>query len=166
MKASNIAKEIRTNAKIGKGEMKYPKLSKQLVNLRVLLEHVSEGSGEDDAATKGLQLTMRLKALFTISNNENCAPALLIERLNIAKSNLAIICKGLIEEGLIVSEKTKEDKRNIFYNATPKGEKELEQYFNYLETKMMNQMNAKDLKLIERKVDELSVLATRALNKK
>lgn len=153
------------NIILGKGEMKYPKLSKQLVNLRVLLEHVSEGNCED-ATTKGLQLSMRLKTLFTISNNENCAPALLIERLNIAKSNLAIICKGLIKEDLILAEKTKEDKRNIFYNITPKGQKELDSYFAYLENKMIAQMSTKELKLIERKVDELSVLVGKALNKK
>ena len=145
--------------------MKYPKLSKQLVNLRVLLEHISEGDG-NEVGSKDAQLTMRLKTLFTISGNKNCSPALLIERLIIAKSNLAIICKGLIDEGLIKSDKTENDKRNIFYNITPKGEEELAHYYEQLEGKVVSNMNLKDVKLVERKVDELSVLLQKTLNKK
>ncbi len=144
--------------------MKYPKLNKQLVNLRVMLEHISEGN--EQVGNKDAQLTMRLKALFTIAGNKNCTPSLLIERLVVAKSNLAIICKGLIEEGLIESGKTENDKRNIFYNITPKGEDELKNYYEQLETKLNNNINIKDIKLVERKIDELCMLLTKTLNKK
>ncbi len=145
--------------------MKFSKLNKQLVNLRVMLEHLSE-SDEKEAGSKNAQLTMRLKTLFTISGNKNCTPSLLIERLAIAKSNLAIICKGLIDEGLIVSEKTENDKRNIYYNITPKGEEELSAYYEALENKLCAAINPKDIKLVEKKIDELTTLLSKTILKK
>ena len=145
--------------------MKYTKLNKQLVNLRVLLEHVSENE-TGQVTEKGAQLTMRLKTLFTISTNKNCAPSLLIEHLCVAKSNLAILCRGLIEEGLIVSEKNENDKRNIYYNITEKGNKELDLYYESLEKQVLDNINLKDVKLIERKIDELTQLLIKSTTKK
>lgn len=145
--------------------MKYSKLNRQLVNLRVLLEHISEGN-EGESGLKNSQLTMRLKVLFVINNNKNCSPSLLIDKLCIAKSNLAIICKGLIDEGLILSEKNEADKRNIYYNITPKGEEELIKFYNQLEQNILSMVNPKDLKVIEKKIDELTVILTKSISKK
>lgn len=144
--------------------MKHSKLDKQLVNLRVILQHLSESSQGEGA--HDLTLTVRLKTLSIIANNKNCSPSLLMEHLNIAKSNLAIICKGLLKEGLIVSERTKEDKRNIYYDATPLGEKELTNYYTALEKNLTSKLNARDIKIIERKIDELVNLLNKSTAKK
>lgn len=145
--------------------MKYPKLNKQFINLRILLEQICE-SDDKETGVKDSQLTMRMKVLFTISSVKNCPPAQIIEQLCIAKSNLAILCKGLLDEGLITSEKTESDKRNIYYNLTKKGEEELNHYFDALEKKTTGKLSGKDLKIIEKKVDDLVVLLNKSASKK
>lgn len=146
--------------------MKHSKLDKQIISLRIMLENLSDSYEITDSNVKATPLTMRMKALFFVSENSACPPSLLIDKLNIAKSNLAILCKGLIEEGLIVSEKDENDKRNIYYNITSKGKKELENYYSLLEERVEKVMSGKEIKAVERKVDELTTLLSKIYTKK
>lgn len=138
--------------------MKHSKLDKQIISLRIMLENLSDFYEVTNSNVKTMPLTMRIKALFFVSENSACPPSLLIDNLNIAKSNLAILCKGLIEEGLIVSEKDEKDKRNIYYSITQKGKKELENYYNLLENQIEKVMSVREIKTIEKKIDELTTL--------
>lgn len=138
--------------------MKHSKLDKQIISLRIMLENLSDSYEITNSNVKAVPLTMRIKALFFVSENSACPPSLLIDNLNIAKSNLAILCKGLIEEGLIVSEKDEKDKRNIYYNITQQGKKELENYYSLLEKQIEKVMSVREIRTVEKKIDELTTL--------
>lgn len=67
------------------------------------------------------------KILFYICFNEGCSPQDMIDLFKIKKTNLAIICRDLIEKGLISKQKNEIDARSISYFATESGQKKLDE---------------------------------------
>ena len=61
------------------------------------------------------------QVLFILSRKDIVSPREIIAELNIAKSNLAILAKKMIEDGLIESHKDKNNRREIYYNITELG---------------------------------------------
>lgn len=99
---------------------------------------------------------MNKKILFVLSKNKNCPPAVLIDTVGIAKSNLALICKSMLAEGTISAKKSESDKRNIFYNITEKGINELNNFYSDIANE--NELalsNDKETRLMEKKFDEI-----------
>lgn len=135
--------------------MKDLKLQKQLVSLRIILQKLCDGFDTKDASKKSV-LTMKHKVLFLLSDNGETTPSYLIEKLCIAKSNLALLCKGMLIEGLISSKKKETDKRNITYVITAKGEKELQNFLTDMasENVALNKTD-REVKLIEKKLDDV-----------
>lgn len=135
--------------------MKDIKLQKQLINLRILLEKICDGFDAKDANKKSV-LTMKHKVLFALYENGETSPSYLINKLCIAKSNLALLCKGLQEEGLITSQKNESDKRNITYKLTNKGENYLNKFLQTMsqENDYLTK-NEKEVKIIEKKLDDV-----------
>lgn len=131
------------------------KLQKQLVSLRILLHKLCDGFDAHDANKKSV-LTMKHKLLFLLSEEGQCSPTVLINKLCIAKSNLALLCRGMLEEGLISSKKNEQDKRNITYFITTKGTKELNKFLTTMasENQALSK-SEKEVKLIERKLDDV-----------
>ncbi len=78
--------------------------------------------------TKNETTNTQIKVLYFIDEYSSVSPQLLISKLGIVKSNLALITKKMIEDDLIVSKKSLSDKRAIFYSITPKGKKMLDSY--------------------------------------
>lgn len=117
------------------------------------LKSLSESNYSDSG--QSFALTMKIKALFFINKHIDCPPSLLIQKLNIAKSNLALLSKSLIKEGLIVANKKQSDKRNIFYSTTQKGKQELTRYYDSLTKVFHNRFKDKEQRLFDKKIDEL-----------
>ena len=69
-----------------------------------------------------------LKVLYFIDEYKTVSPQLLISKLGIVKSNLALLTKSLIARELITSDKSLQDKRAIVYSITTKGKKVLEKH--------------------------------------
>ncbi len=78
--------------------------------------------------TKNETTNTQIKVLYFIDEYTSVSPQILISKLGIVKSNLALITKKMIKENLIVSKKSLSDKRAIFYSITPKGKKMLDTY--------------------------------------
>lgn len=119
-----------------------------------MLQNICDGFSSDEANKKSL-LSMDKKVLFVLSNNKNCSPSVLIETLGIAKSNLALLCRSMVSEGTIAVNKSENDKRNVFYNITPLGQNKLNEFYLSLEEETTKGLTEKDLKIAEKKLDEL-----------
>jgi len=144
--------------------MKHLKLCRQIVNLRLLLENLCENKIE--SCNINNQLSMKIKVLFYISETVNCTPSMLIEKFCIAKSNLAVLCKILIKEGHIISTKNEKDKRNIFYNITNSGTEILNNYYLLSEENITKIITEKDIRFLERRIDELTTILLKLCSKK
>lgn len=72
----------------------------------------------------------QLKVLYFIDEYQSVTPQLLISKLGIVKSNLALLTKSLIKEELISSTKSLADKRAIVYSITPKGKQILDEHLS------------------------------------
>ena len=135
--------------------MKQQKLQKQLVLLRIMLQKICDGFDTKDASKKSV-LTMKHKVLFLLDEHGETPPSYLIEKLCIAKSNLALLCKGMVQEGLIESKRNDADKRNISYVITPKGGRHLNKFLTEMvsENDTLNKSD-REVKIIEKKLDDV-----------
>lgn len=94
--------------------------AKSIIELKLLSDRIAEGKG------KGAGIfTVKYQLLYLISENGKTSPLELIKELNMAKSNLTLIAKKMISEGLITKKKEVYNKKQIYYTITEKGEKEL-----------------------------------------
>lgn len=131
------------------------KIQRQITMLRIMLQKMCDGFDVKEANKRSV-LTARQKVLFLLSEQKQVSPSYLIEKLGIAKSNLALLCSGMVNEGLISVAKNQEDKRNITYSITAKGENELSVFLSDMDKELSEVIaNDKEYKLLERKLDEI-----------
>lgn len=100
-------------------------IARQILELKTLTQTICSISKNDATFTE-------LKILYFVDEYPNCSPQILISKLGIAKSNLALLTKKMIKENLIVSKKGYQDGRSIFYSITSTGKKMLDDYFESL----------------------------------
>lgn len=137
-------------------------LEKLIIALRMELERICDGFDSEDG-NKKTNLTLKMKMLFLLSTHGELSPNSLISSLGLAKSNLTILCRSLLEEGLIEVKKSETDKRTISYILTNKGEKQLKTYLNQLKVDNINLFKSeRSVKTLEKKLGEVLEL----LNKK
>lgn len=134
--------------------MKNEKLIKNMVELRIKLSCLCDGFNSEQSNKKRM-LTMDKKVLAVLDETKNCAPNVLIETLGIAKSNLALLCKSMIKDGLITQTKTDGDKRHIFYNITEEGRVKLKEFYFNLESDALKNVDANNLNKLESNVQEI-----------
>ena len=91
-----------------------------VVELKLLTDRLVSGRGDGSGI-----FTVKYQMLYLIDSTGKTSPQELIFELNMAKSNLALIAKKMIAEGLIESTKEKSNKKQIYYVITEKGKKEL-----------------------------------------
>ena len=125
------------------------KLSDKIVKLRLETRRICMCEGEKSTAT----MTIKTKALYLIQNN--ITPNEIINTLNIAKTNLAILAHDMINEGLIIKKTNLNDKRQISYSITPKGQMELNQKLSIIENRIKKVTNEKEYNEQLKKFDEL-----------
>ena len=94
--------------------------AKNIIELKLLSNRISEGKGIGSGV-----FTVKYQILYLIASSGQTSPQELIFELNMAKSNLALIAKKMINEGLIVRTKETTNKKQIYYMITDKGSKEL-----------------------------------------
>lgn len=93
-------------------------LAKSILKLQILTQNACEEFEKDN---KKSQISQKIKVLFMINEFEKVSPSVLINKLHIAKSNIALLCKQLILEQMITFVADIKDKRIIYYNLTEKG---------------------------------------------
>lgn len=135
--------------------MKQDILAKQITELRIILQNITDGFSVD-SANKNAKLTMERRVLFVLNSNKKVKPITLITKLGIAKSNLALLCKSMIDGGFIACEKDENDKRNIYYEITAKGVAELNQYIDSISNDVCSICkNEKETKEISKKLEDV-----------
>ena len=71
-----------------------------------------------------------LKVLYFVDEYQSISPQILVSKLGIAKSNLALMTKKMISDGLLYSQKSNTDGRSILLSITPNGKKMLDEYLS------------------------------------
>ncbi|MDY5041537.1 MAG: hypothetical protein SPF07_00990 [Eubacteriales bacterium] len=132
--------------------MKNTKLQEQIVELRILLQSVCDGF-DTQQLNKKSTLTMRTKVLYVIHKYPSCPPSTLISSLGIAKSNLALLCKSLCDDGVIEATKGDRDQRNVYYTITPKGERELYEFYASMANDV--KLTSREQVSMEKKFDDI-----------
>ena len=87
--------------------------AKNMLMLNILSQSACE-SQEKELSKKNF-LSTDTKIMFLIDSYERISPSFLTQRLKIAKSNIALMCKKLIENGFITQTPDLKDKRIVYY---------------------------------------------------
>ena len=99
--------------------------AKNVVSLVARLQNLCEGF---DDTNKSAVITSKVKVLLELSKAESVTPTVIKRSVGLAKSNVALICGKLIEEGLVSKSKDSFDTREIFYSITDAGRKYLDEF--------------------------------------
>ncbi len=91
-------------------------IAEEILDLIIGFQYLMESESKE-------KYDIKHKILHLVSKREQTSPNYLVEVLNIARSNLAITCNQLIKEGLLEKHKESGSKKEIYYCATEKGEK-------------------------------------------
>ena len=107
------------------------KLAREFILLSMNLQNFCENTN-DKNLNKNL-FSIKFKILMFIQEYGKVSPSILVNNLNIAKSNIAIFCKQLLNEKYIYCEKDEFDHRIIYYCLTSKGENYITNFESLLE---------------------------------
>jgi len=130
-------------------------LAFNLVTARMLLENLCDGFDVTCNSKKSL-LTSKIKMLHLLNLEDKISPSLIICKLGIAKSNLAILATSMIEEGLITKIEDTFDRRVIYYSITEEGKKLLNESLSIIDAQVCNcSKNINKCKQINKKLEEL-----------
>lgn len=121
--------------------MEKTELIKYIVSICSRLENLCEGF---DVSSKSALISSKFKVLLALSEKPNTSPSMLIDRLGLAKSNLALLCKSMISEGLIKKNKDQFDSRVIFYSLTELGTKTLNESLTLMADNFTKQLAYKN----------------------
>lgn len=134
--------------------------SRNIVELKLISDRIAEGKGE----SAGI-FSNTYQILYILNRKERVTPKELIVELNMAKSNLAILAKKMISDGLIESHKDKSNKREIFYNITDSGLEMLQEKLDNIDT-VCEGDTKKVVNIITRAVEELKKLENKSSSHK
>lgn len=123
-------------------------ISQDLLNIVINLEYLIEGQS-------GEKFDIKHKVLHLISKKEKTTPTELIEVLNMARSNLAIICNNLVKQGFITKIKEPLNKKEIYYSITPQGTEELEKKFEKVEENLKKLRNKTKITKLSKELEKL-----------
>ncbi|MGD9901653.1 MAG: hypothetical protein AB7S44_03865 [Spirochaetales bacterium] len=130
-------------------------LADNLVTVRMLLENICDGFDVACNSKKNL-LTSKVKMLHLLNQSGKLSPSLIICKLGVAKSNLAILASGMIRENLITKLEDEFDKRVIYYQITPKGKELLDVSLKTIDAQICDcSMNAGKCKVLNKKLEEI-----------
>lgn len=107
--------------------MKNKKLATEVLKLEIFAKNLCDANGSAEG------LTQKTKVLFLINEYKKVSPSHIKNKLNIAKSNLAVICKQLILEKKIVASQDLNDKRILYYSLTEIGKNFLEEQLMFIQ---------------------------------
>lgn len=121
--------------------------AKSIIELKLASDRIAEGKGKGAGV-----FTVRYQILYLIASNDKISPQELIYELKMAKSNLALITKKMIKDGVISSFKEEGNRKQIYYSITDQGRKELQtkmDAINNMQTKESKEMVMHLMKTVE-----------------
>lgn len=121
--------------------------AKNMLMLNILSQSACE-SQEKELSKKNF-LSTDTKIMFLIDSYERISPSFLTQRLKIAKSNIALMCKKLIENGFITQTPDLKDKRIVYYCLTNLGK-------DYLNEKLSEIQNNLEAVCIKDNIDNIN----------
>lgn len=123
----------------------------KLIELRITLSTYCDGFNVKNFS-KNTSLSARTKILHLLSTRD-LSPNEIIAELAIAKSNVAIITKSMIDDGVIISYKKIDNTRNIYYSITENGIQELQ---NYKETfRKILDVKSEDIEDLDKSINKI-----------
>ncbi len=129
-------------------------LAKNIMKARILTQNACENFHKSDNKKDALPVNVRI--LFMIADYGRVSPTLLIEKLYIAKSNLALMCKQLASDGLIEISHDLRDKRIIYYSLTESGKQFLDSKLKGIEYNITRACTKEDICLLNQKLTEIN----------
>ena len=121
--------------------------AKSIIELKLASDRIAEGKGKGAGV-----FTVRYQILYLIASNDKISPQELIYELKMAKSNLALITKKMIKDGVISSFKEEGNRKQIYYSITDQGKKELQtkmDAINNMQTQESKEMVMHLMKTVE-----------------
>ncbi len=101
--------------------MEIKSIASAVVNLERVFNRVGSGNKAG--------LTLRMQVLIAAKENGGTISVKQIfDSVKIVKSNLAILCKKLVEAGELSKNKSSKNRREVIYKLTQKGEAEVETF--------------------------------------
>ena len=122
--------------------------SEEILSLIINLEYMLKNADS-------VKFDIKLKVLHIIKNSEKTTPNDIIDKLGMARSNLAIMCNKLTKDSLILKHKDSLNKKEIFYTITPAGLELLEEAYNKAENNFIKQRNKTKLKKLANDLKKL-----------
>lgn len=98
-------------------------LAQNLAELQVLTENFIKRSGVGLADTE-------FKVMVILKAYGECSPKIVISKVGILKTNLALVLKKLVAEDLVMVRKNTQDGRSKFYALTKRGEEMMNGIFS------------------------------------
>lgn len=111
--------------------MKDNNISQELLSLAINLQNFCQASNNRELNKE--IFSIKFKILFLIKKFGKISPKVLSKKLNMAKSNVALFSKQLLNENLIISTADEIDRRVIYYCLTSQGEKYVGSFLNLLD---------------------------------
>lgn len=100
--------------------------SEEILSLIINFEYLLKGNDTE-------KFDIKFKVLHLIDKQEKTTPNFLIEKLGMARSNLAIMCNKLVKSGLISKNKEPLNKKEIYYTLTDEGKSLLNENYEKAE---------------------------------
>ena len=97
--------------------------ARKILEIKALCQTICSASNNESTNNE-------LKVLYFVDEYQSISPQILVSKLGIAKSNLALMTKRMISENLIYRQKSKTDGRAILLSITEKGKKMLDDYLS------------------------------------
>ena len=98
-----------------------------VIYLITRLQNLCEGF---DETNKNAIITSKVKILLAISQSKVATPSYLKNEVRLAKSNIALLCNNLVNDGYIQKTRDKFDTREIVYSLTEKGNEYLNDFLS------------------------------------
>ncbi len=102
----------------------------------------------------GIIISQKMRFLYLV-RNDVLSPRELVGELSIAKPNLTILARTMINEGLIEKMRVERDMRSVHYKITDKGMEELNRMIAELDESIVKQLqlNEKEVQKGEKKLE-------------
>ena len=92
--------------------------------------------------------SVKFKILFLVYKYKQLSPSEIVDNLSMAKSNVALFCRQLMQDQLIISSQDQLDHRIIYYCLTKKGEKFVEKQLDFLNNSLKQKFTTAEMKEI------------------
>ena len=112
-------------------------LAEQVVSLNLITRKLCKN------CNNGVIISQKMRLLYLV-RNDVLSPRELVVELSIAKPNLTILARNMMNEGLIEKMRVERDMRSVHYKITEKGEQELDRLIAELEESLAKQLQLND----------------------